>query len=102
MNGSLGPILSQVMLSMSCRCSKQILTTPLQSTRELGFAQGLGFKRIRVFLHNLLWEEDPTTFVNTLDSFLNITSSLVLDCKLGNQSLWKDSGGADVEKLRRG
>jgi len=30
--------------------------------RELGYAQAIGFYVIRVFLHPLLWQQDPTGF----------------------------------------
>lgn len=39
--------------------------------RELGYAQNLGFNAMRVFLHNLLWE-DADTFLSTLESFLSV------------------------------
>lgn len=42
--------------------------------RELGYAASLGFNAIRVFLHNLLWE-DSKNFLATLESFLTISSS---------------------------
>jgi endo-1,4-beta-mannosidase len=37
--------------------------------RELGYAESLGFNSMRVFLHNLLWE-DSSSLLNTLESFL--------------------------------
>mmetsp|Transcript_23388 Transcript_23388/g.34312 ORF Transcript_23388/g.34312 Transcript_23388/m.34312 type:complete len:190 (-) Transcript_23388:810-1379(-) len=42
--------------------------------RELGYAESLGFNAVRVFLHNLLWE-DKDVFVSTLESFLQTASS---------------------------
>lgn len=66
--------------------------------RELGWAKEFGFNTIRVYLHDLLWEEDSTGFVKRMDTFLalaqrhGIRPILVLfdDCwndapKLGNQ-----------------
>ena len=40
--------------------------------RELGWAQGIGMNTMRVFLHNLLWEQDPQGFKQRIDTFLTI------------------------------
>ena len=40
--------------------------------RELGWAEGLGFNSVRVFLHDLLWKQDAQGFVKRLDQFLSI------------------------------
>src|SRR5581483_4724624 len=40
--------------------------------RELGWAQGLGFNSMRVFLHHLPYEADPDGFLKRLDTFLEI------------------------------
>ncbi len=40
--------------------------------RELGMAEGLGFNVARVFLHNLLWEQDPEGFTQRIDQYLAI------------------------------
>ncbi len=40
--------------------------------KELGWAQGLGFNVVRVFLHNLLWKQDSAGFLNRMDQFLTI------------------------------
>jgi hypothetical protein len=32
---------------------------PQQIDRELGWAEGLGMNTMRVFLHDLLWKQDP-------------------------------------------
>ncbi len=45
---------------------------PATIDRELGWAQGLGFNSIRVFLHHLLWESDPQGFLDRMDQFLAI------------------------------
>ncbi len=42
--------------------------------RELGWAEGLGFNTLRVFLHNLVWENDPSGFKERINIFLNIAS----------------------------
>ena len=38
--------------------------------RELGWAEGLGFNSVRVFLHHLLWEQNETGFLARMDQFL--------------------------------
>ena len=38
--------------------------------RELGWAEGLGMNTLRVFLHDLLWEQDAEGFKKRLDQFL--------------------------------
>ncbi len=40
--------------------------------RELGWAASLGFNSIRVFLHNLLWDQDSAGFLKRMDQFLAI------------------------------
>ena len=39
--------------------------------RELGYAQGIGFNSVRVFLHNIPWEQDPQGFLKRIDQFLD-------------------------------
>jgi hypothetical protein len=41
---------------------------------ELGWAQSLGFNVVRVFLHNLLWQQDSTGFLKRMDAFLTIAN----------------------------
>ena len=44
--------------------------------RELGWAKGLGFNSVRVFLlHDLLWRIDGDRFLARVDAFLSIASS---------------------------
>ena len=38
--------------------------------RELKWAQELGFNSIRVYLHNLLWDQDRDGFIDRIDRFL--------------------------------
>jgi len=38
--------------------------------RELGWAEGLGFNTVRVYLHNLLWQQDKNGFVSRVKRFL--------------------------------
>ena len=40
--------------------------------RELGWAEDIGFTMARVFLHNLLWEQDKEGFVKRIETFLEI------------------------------
>jgi len=40
--------------------------------RELAWAHDLGFTSVRVYLHNLLWEQHPRGFLNRLEDFLDI------------------------------
>lgn len=42
--------------------------------KELGWAQGLGMNTMRVFLHDLVWEQDSAGFKNRIEEFLNIAS----------------------------
>ena len=42
--------------------------------RELGWAEGIGMNTMRVFLHNLLWEQDPQGFKQRMDQFLTIAA----------------------------
>ncbi len=45
---------------------------PAANDRELGWAASLGFTSVRVFLHDLLWQQDHAGFLNRLDQFLAI------------------------------
>ena len=40
--------------------------------RELSWAQSLGMNTMRVFLHNLLWQQDSAGFVRRMDQFLQV------------------------------
>ena len=42
--------------------------------RELSWAASLGFNTIRVFLHHLVWQQDPAAYLCRIDHFLNIAS----------------------------
>ncbi len=39
---------------------------------ELGLAEHLGFNSVRVFLHNMLWEQDAPGFLTRMEQFLAI------------------------------
>ena len=43
---------------------------PKAIDRELGWAEDLGFTSLRVFLHDLLWQQDPKGFLKRMDQFL--------------------------------
>jgi len=45
---------------------------PAEIDREFGWAESLGMNTMRVFLHNLLWEQDPAGFQHRIDQFLVI------------------------------
>jgi hypothetical protein len=89
---------------------------PKRIDLELGWAESIGMNTMRVFLHDLPWEQDPEGFRNRIDTFLQIAANhhikplLVLfdscwdpDPKLGKQrdprpgvhnSGWVQSPGA--------
>jgi hypothetical protein len=45
---------------------------PATIDRELGWAQQLGFTSVRVFLHDLAWQQDPKGFLGRMEKFLTI------------------------------
>ncbi|MGY3450335.1 1,4-beta-xylanase [Bradyrhizobium sp. USDA 4353] len=45
---------------------------PARIELELGWAERLGFNTLRVFLHDLLWQQDATAFTRRIDRFLAI------------------------------
>jgi len=45
---------------------------PRRIDMELGWAEGLGLNTMRVFLHDLLWKQDPAGFKKRIDTFLTI------------------------------
>jgi hypothetical protein len=47
---------------------------PPEIDKELGWAEGLGMNTMRVFLHDLLWQQDSAGFQKRLDTFLGIAS----------------------------
>ena len=88
--------------------------------RELGWAGGLGMNTMRVFLHNLLWQQDSAGFLRRTDQFLQVADKhhirimfVLLDSvwdpypKLGRQrdpkphvhnSGWVQAPGAEILK----
>jgi hypothetical protein len=45
---------------------------PQEIDRELGWAQAIGMNTMRVFLHDLLWEQDQAGFQKRIEEFLAI------------------------------
>lgn len=45
---------------------------PRTIDRELGWAESLGMNTMRVFLHDMLWQQDSTGFAKRIDEFLTI------------------------------
>lgn len=45
---------------------------PAQIDRELGWAESIGMNTMRVFLHDLLWQQDAEGFRKRIDQFLAI------------------------------
>ncbi len=45
-----------------------------QIDKELGWAEDMGMNTMRVFLHDLLWQEDAAGFKKRMDQFLEISS----------------------------
>src|SRR5690349_21949006 len=47
---------------------------PKRIDLELGWAEGLGMNTMRVFLHDLLWQQDADGFKRRIDQFLTIAA----------------------------
>jgi cellulase (glycosyl hydrolase family 5) len=47
---------------------------PAAIEREMTWAEGLGMNTMRVFLHDLLWQQDPEGFRKRIDTFLAISA----------------------------
>jgi hypothetical protein len=47
---------------------------PKRIDLELGWAENLGMNTMRVFLHDLLWKQDPDGFRSRLETFLRISA----------------------------
>lgn len=47
---------------------------PSRINTELGWAQKLGMNTMRVFLQNLLWQQNPSGFIHRINVFLSIAS----------------------------
>ncbi len=44
--------------------------------RELGFAKSIGMNMMRVFLHDLLWEDDAAGLLSKMDQYLTVSDQL--------------------------
>jgi Cellulase (glycosyl hydrolase family 5) len=47
---------------------------PAEIDKELTWAEAMGMNTMRVFLHDLLWQQDPVGFQKRVDRFLTIAS----------------------------
>src|SRR6187397_483486 len=47
---------------------------PKRIDLELGWAEGLGFNTMRVFLHDIPWKTDSAGFLKRIDAFLDIAA----------------------------
>ncbi len=47
---------------------------PQRIDKELGWAESIGLNTMRVFLHDLLWQQDPKGFQQRIETFLEIAS----------------------------
>ncbi len=47
---------------------------PKRIDRELGWAEAIGLNSMRVFLHDLPWQQDPAGFKSRIDTFLQIAA----------------------------
>src|SRR5438132_47848 len=45
---------------------------PQRIDKELGWAESIGMNTMRVFLHDLLWDQDPAGFKKRINTFLEI------------------------------
>ncbi len=47
---------------------------PVTIDRELGYAEGVGMKTMRVFLHDLVWQQDAVGMQQRMNTFLTIAA----------------------------
>ena len=47
---------------------------PISLDRELGWAAAIGYNTVRVYLHDLLWEDDSSGFLQRIQEYLSIAS----------------------------
>ncbi len=52
---------------------------PVIIDQELGWAAGIGFNMVRVFLHHLPWQQDAAAFSQRIDLFLSIAEKHDID-----------------------
>ena len=63
-------LLAEHARSISSKCGRPTRSTPQTIDRELGWAKSIGFNTVRVFLHELPWQEDREGFFKRVDEFL--------------------------------
>ena len=75
---------------------------PAQIDKEFGWAQDLGMNTMRVFLHDLLWQQDPEGFKKRIDIFLTIADRhhirpvfVIFDSLLGPSTKARTAASAD-------
>ncbi len=71
-HGLLAAISCLPTLSTNSKCGKPATFDPKRIDLELGWAQSLGMTTMRVFLHDLLWQQDSAGFKKRIDTFLTI------------------------------
>ncbi|MDX2196409.1 MAG: cellulase family glycosylhydrolase [Cytophagales bacterium] len=72
---------------------------PQEIDKELGWAKDIGFTFMRVFLHNVVWQNDPTGFKVRIKKFLDICEKHNIkvmfvffdDCWYGNPRMGKQN-----------
>ena len=76
---------------------------PATIDKELGLAEGLGMTTMRVFLHDLLWQQDAAGYRARIDQFLAIAARhrikpllVLFDSVLGSESAAGSPAGADA------
>jgi hypothetical protein len=53
---------------------QELTFDPVEIDKELAWAEAMGMNTMRVFLHDLLWQQDAAGFVKRIDQFLTIAS----------------------------
>ena len=65
---------------------------PATIERELGWAEELGFTVMRVYLHNLVWENDPEGFKDRIEKYLEIADAKnILTIFVFFDNCWNDN-----------
>lgn len=68
--------------------------------RELGWAEGLGFNVMRVYLHHLLWTQDKEGFKKRLDQYLAIsTQHGIKTLFVFFDDCWNDTAWVGIQPL---
>src|SRR5438876_11369588 len=60
--------------STSWRCGRKATFDPDEIDKELSWAEAMGMNTMRVFLHDLLWQQDAGGFQKRIHRFLTIAS----------------------------